>query len=112
MESWEDFCSKLVIENIIHYLTGSTCENSSVVKISSENLAVNGELYFINNFNAWKSLVICDRNCATILQHFIHTHDSRKNNIDADISEEVNKPNLVLLNPALILNMINVLIKN
>lgn len=91
MESWTDFYSRSLINNIVHYLTGNACENFSVIKVNSENLRVNGELHFINSFNTWKSFVACDRNCATILQHFTHAHDSKRDHTDADISEEVNK---------------------
>ncbi|XP_032678956.1 uncharacterized protein LOC116847743 isoform X2 [Odontomachus brunneus] len=91
MESWTDFCSRSLINKIVHYLTGSAHENFSVIKVNSENLAINGELHFINSFNTWKSFVVCDRNCATILQHFIHAYDSKRDHTDADVSEEVFK---------------------
>ncbi|XP_014480748.1 PREDICTED: uncharacterized protein LOC106747597 [Dinoponera quadriceps] len=89
MENRTDFCGRPLIDKIVHHLTGNACENSSVIKINTENLAINGELHFINSFNAWRSFVFCDRNCTTILRHFIHAHDSRRDNTDTDVSEEV-----------------------
>lgn len=94
MESWTNFCNRSLIYNIVHHLTGGTYDNSSVIKVNNENLAINGELHFINTFNAWKSLIVCDKNCVTILQHFTHTHNLKRDNIDADVSEQVNKLNL------------------
>ncbi|XP_011138873.1 uncharacterized protein LOC105182838 [Harpegnathos saltator] len=89
MESWTDFCSRSLVDKIVHYLTECTYENFTAFKVNNRNLAVNGEFYFINNFNAWKRFVLCDRNCATILQHFTHIHDTRGNNTDANVSKEV-----------------------
>lgn len=88
MENWTDFCSRSLINKIVYLLAGSTHENSSVIKVNSENLAINGELHFINGFNTWKSFIVCDRNCATILQHFTHVYNLISD-INADVSEEV-----------------------
>ncbi|EFN84924.1 DALR anticodon-binding domain-containing protein 3 [Harpegnathos saltator] len=57
MESWTDFCSRSLVDKIVHYLTECTYENFTAFKVNNRNLAVNGEFYFINNFNAWKRFV-------------------------------------------------------
>ncbi|KAL6445755.1 hypothetical protein ACFW04_000903 [Cataglyphis niger] len=91
MESWTEFCTKSVIDNIVFYLAGDKHKNSSVIKINSENLSVNGELYFLCNFKAWKSISTCAKNCTSILQHFVHIHSTTKDNIDTDMTEEIFK---------------------
>lgn len=89
MESWTEFCIKSVIDNIVFQLTGDKHKNSSIIKINSEKLSENGELYFLCNFKAWKSISTCVKNCTSILQHFVHIHGIRRDNIDADLTEEV-----------------------
>lgn len=92
VESWTDFCTRSLIDNIIFYLTDFPFYNThknSVIKVNNENLSVNGELYFLCSFKAWKSLLVCSKNCTTILQHFAHVHGTRCNT-DMDVTEEVN----------------------
>lgn len=93
MESWTEFNIQFLIDNIVSYLTGDKNKSSSIIKINDENLPGNGELYFLCNFKAWKreSISTCAKNCTSILQHFIHVHDMTRDNIDADVTEEVNK---------------------
>ncbi|XP_070155070.1 DALR anticodon-binding domain-containing protein 3 isoform X2 [Polyergus mexicanus] len=91
MESWTEFCIKSVIDNIVFHLAGDKYKNSLIIKINSKNLSVNGELYFLCNFKAWKSISKCAKNCTSILQHFVHIHGMTKDNIDADVTEEMFK---------------------
>lgn len=86
-----EFNIKSVIDNIVFHLTGDKHTNSSIIKINNENLCANGELYFLCNFKAWKSISTCTKNCTSILQHFIHMHDMTRDEIDAVVTEEVNK---------------------
>ncbi|XP_012528625.1 DALR anticodon-binding domain-containing protein 3 isoform X2 [Monomorium pharaonis] len=89
METWAGFCTRCIINNIVFHFTGDTHKNSSVIKVNSENLLANGELYFLCNFKAWRSLLVCSTNCTSILQHFAHTHGATKGNIDEDVAEEI-----------------------
>ncbi|XP_029173357.1 DALR anticodon-binding domain-containing protein 3 [Nylanderia fulva] len=91
MESWTEFNIKFVIDNIVSYLTGDEHKNSSIIKMNDENLLANGELYFLCNFKAWRSISTCAKNCTSILQHFIHIHDMTRDNIDANVTEEIFK---------------------
>lgn len=86
MEDWTSCSTDLLIDNIISHFTGCTAKNASVIKINSENLSVRGELYFLYNFKVWKSLLDCDKSCASILQHYAHAHCMTEDN-----TEEVNK---------------------
>ncbi|XP_020289817.1 DALR anticodon-binding domain-containing protein 3 isoform X1 [Pseudomyrmex gracilis] len=89
MESWTNFAVKSLTDNIVFHFTGNVHKNSFVIKTNSENLSVNGELHFLWSFKAWKNLVDCTENCASILQHFAHTHDAMKSNVNT--AEEVLK---------------------
>ena len=89
METWAGFCTRSVIDNVVFHFTGDTHKNSSVIKVNSENLLANGELYFLCNFKAWRVLLTCSKGCTSILQHFAHAHGATKGNTDADVAEEV-----------------------
>jgi len=91
MEDWISVSISFLIDNIIFHLTDRTCKDSSVIKLNSENLAVCGELYFLYNFKVWKNLVICDKDCTNIFQHYAHTHCIAKGNANTNVIEEVNK---------------------
>jgi len=90
METWTGFCIRSIIDDIVFHFTGDTHKNSSVIKVNSENLLTNGELYFLCNFKAWRGLLACSGSCTSILQHLAHAHGATKNNTDTD-AEEVNK---------------------
>ncbi|XP_018355727.1 PREDICTED: DALR anticodon-binding domain-containing protein 3 [Trachymyrmex septentrionalis] len=89
METWAGFCTRSVIDNVVFHFTGDTHKNSSVIKVNSENLLANGELYFLCNFKAWRVLLTCSKGCTSILQHFAHAHGATKGNTDADVAEEI-----------------------
>ncbi|XP_039314452.1 uncharacterized protein LOC105203040 isoform X2 [Solenopsis invicta] len=89
METWTGFCIRSVINDIVFHLTGDTHKNSSLIKLNSENLLANGELYFLCNFKAWRNFLVCSTSCTSILQHFAHTHGAMKGDTDADVAEEI-----------------------
>ncbi|KYQ46382.1 DALR anticodon-binding domain-containing protein 3 [Trachymyrmex zeteki] len=91
METWAGFCTRSIIDNIVFHFTGDTHKNSSVIKVNSENLLANGELYFLCNFKAWRDLLTCSKGCTSILQHFAHAHGATKGNTDADVAEKIFK---------------------
>lgn len=91
METWTCFCTRSIIDNIIFHFTGDTHKTSSVIKVNSENLLVNGELYFLRNFKAWRDLLACSKSCTSILQHLAHAHGATKGDTDVDVAKEVNK---------------------
>ncbi|KAG5333712.1 DALD3 protein, partial [Acromyrmex charruanus] len=89
METWAGFCTRSIIDNVVFHFTGDTHKNSSVIKVNSENLLANGELYFLCNFKAWRDLLTCSKGCTSILQHFAHVHGTTKGNADAVVAEEI-----------------------
>lgn len=94
MENTSIICMELLINNITSYLSGNSNKNISIVKINNENLAINGELYFLLSLKIWRNVLKdtdkCDGKCTTILQHFLHIKDgSTNNNTDTDISNQV-----------------------
>ncbi|XP_012219889.1 DALR anticodon-binding domain-containing protein 3 [Linepithema humile] len=93
MESWAGFCTRSLIDNIVFYFTDfpfyNTHKNSSIIKVNNENLSTNGELYFLCSFKAWKSLLVCSKDCTSILQHYTHVHGTTKYNTDVDVAKEV-----------------------
>lgn len=92
MENTSTICMELLTNNITSYLSGNSNKNTSIVKINNENLAINGELYFLPSLKIWKNALkdTCDGKCTTILQHFLHIRDGSINdNTDADISNQV-----------------------
>lgn len=89
METGTGFCIQSIIDNIAFHFTGNTHKNSLVIKINCENLLANGELYCLCNFKAWRGLLACSRSCTSILQHLAHAHGATKDNVDADVAEEV-----------------------
>ncbi|OAD53917.1 DALR anticodon-binding domain-containing protein 3 [Eufriesea mexicana] len=94
MENTPSICIQLLINNITSYLSGNVCKNSSIVKVNNENLAINGELYFLPSLKVWKSVLKgtdkCDEKCTTILQHCLHIRDGQtNNNTDADTANQV-----------------------
>nr|XP_034178930.1 DALR anticodon-binding domain-containing protein 3 isoform X1 [Osmia lignaria] len=87
-------CIQTLIDNITLYLCGNTSKNVSVIKVNCDNLATNGELYFLPSLKVWKHLLQgtnkCDGKCTTILQHFLHIRGCEmKNRTDEDITKEV-----------------------
>ncbi|KAG7190263.1 hypothetical protein KM043_006382 [Ampulex compressa] len=86
----EEFWS--LINNITLLLTGNILEGSPVVKVNTENLSANGELYFLLSLKAWKAHFKgkneCDKQCSTILQHFLHIKGI---NIDGKADENIAK---------------------
>lgn len=94
METWTGFCTRSVIDNIVFHFTGDTHKNYSIIKVNSENLLTNGELYFLCNFKAWRGLLACSRSCTSILQHLVHARGAAKGNTDGDVAEEVNDVNV------------------
>ncbi|KAK9303728.1 hypothetical protein QLX08_004719 [Tetragonisca angustula] len=90
MENTSAICMQLLINNITSYLSDNTCKNTSVVKLNNENLAINGELYFLPSLKVWKSLLKdtdkCDEKCTTILQHFLYVQNGETDKADADIA--------------------------
>lgn len=78
MDNTSPICIQTLVKNIASYLTDNYCENTTVIKINNDNLAVNGELYFLLSLKAWESSLKdtdkCGEKCATILQHFFHNH--------------------------------------
>ncbi|XP_017878127.1 DALR anticodon-binding domain-containing protein 3 isoform X2 [Ceratina calcarata] len=78
MDNTSPICIQTLAKNITCYLSDNYCKNTSVVKINNENLAINGELYFLLSLKAWESSLKntdkCAEKCATILQHFFHKH--------------------------------------
>ena len=91
METWAGFCTRSIIDNVVFHFTGDTHKNSSIIKVNSENLLANGELYFLYNFKAWRDLLTCSKGCTSILQHFANVHGATKGNSDADVADEVSK---------------------
>lgn len=94
MENTPSICMQKLINDITSYLSGNVCKNSSIVKVNNENLAINGELYFLPSLKVWKSVLKgtdkCDEKCTTILQHYLHSQDGQtNNNTDADIANQV-----------------------
>lgn len=90
MENWSNFCSQSLIDKIVFYLTGVMDKSSLFIKVNSENLSVNGELYFHNSLYAWKKHMICNKGCVNILQHFLHKNNMESDNLDKDLMEKVN----------------------
>lgn len=92
MENTSAICMQLLVNNITSYLTSSDniCKNTSVVKLNNENLAINGELYFLPSLKVWKNLLKdtdrCDEKCTTILQHFLYVQNGETDKADADVA--------------------------
>ncbi|XP_015434907.1 PREDICTED: DALR anticodon-binding domain-containing protein 3 [Dufourea novaeangliae] len=87
-------CIDKLINSITLYLSGNNCTNTSVIKISNDNLSTNGDLYFLSSLKVWKSRLqgenMCDGKCTTILQHFLHMHGNQVDDkTDKDIAKEV-----------------------
>ncbi|XP_054005542.1 uncharacterized protein LOC128890751 isoform X2 [Hylaeus anthracinus] len=94
MEKSSSICIQTIIDNIVSYLSGDTCKNIPLVKVSNNNLSTNGELYFSPNLKVWKSILhcrnICDGKCATILEHFLHVHSSDiSDKTETDVAKQV-----------------------
>ncbi|CAK9824283.1 hypothetical protein ANTRET_LOCUS2477 [Anthophora retusa] len=94
MESISPICIETLVNRITSYLSGNACKNTSIVKVNNDNLATNGELYFLPSLKVWTRILKCpdkcDGKCATILQHFLHIRDNEivgKN--DTDIANQV-----------------------
>ncbi|XP_012146990.2 uncharacterized protein LOC100883597 [Megachile rotundata] len=93
MENTLSICIQTLVDNITLYLCGNTSKNFSVIKVNYDNLATNGELYFLPSLKAWKHLLQgtnkCDGKCTTILQHFLHIQGRDTNDkTDKDIAKE------------------------
>lgn len=97
MENTSAICMQLLINNITSYLSDNTCKNTSVVKLNNENLAINGELYFLPSLKVWKNLLKNtdrrDEKCTTILQHFLYVQNGETDKADADIAANQVKHN-------------------
>ncbi|XP_031844841.1 uncharacterized protein LOC116432317 [Nomia melanderi] len=94
MENLSPICMGTLINNIILYLSGNDCTNTSVIKVSNDNLSTNGELYFLPSLKVWKNVFqgkdVCDGKCTTILQHYLHVHgDQIDDKTDTEIAKEV-----------------------
>ncbi|XP_076759743.1 DALR anticodon-binding domain-containing protein 3 [Xylocopa sonorina] len=92
MENTSSICTQTLINNVASYLSGIPCKNSTVVKLNNDNLATNGELYFLPSLKVWKGVLKdtdkCGGKCATILQHFLHVRDGERK-IDEDSASQV-----------------------
>ena len=90
MENTSAISMQLLINNITSYLSDNTCKNTSIVKLNNENLAINGELYFLPSLKVWKNLLKdtdkCDEKCTTILQHFLYVQNGKTDKADANIA--------------------------
>lgn len=94
MRNAPSICIQALINDITLYLSGNICKNISVIRVSNDNLPANGELYFLPSLKAWRGILQdrepCDGKCATILQHFLHTHGGNTGDrTDTDVAKEV-----------------------
>lgn len=94
MENSSSISISTIINNIILYLSGNSCKNISTIKVNNDNLSTNGELYFLPSLKVWRSTLqgnnICDGKCKTILEHFLHMHNSEiDNKTDTDGAKQV-----------------------
>ncbi|XP_033208405.1 DALR anticodon-binding domain-containing protein 3 [Belonocnema kinseyi] len=96
MEYSTIFHVRNLVENIISELTNLETENSTIIKVNSENLLQNGEVSFLSNLRVWRGYVSChlndDLEPKNILDHYLGSKNfDFKHLTDEEVGQETFK---------------------